>query len=120
MDKLKPRYKLLITIISLIMISPLIVASLYVSATPEFINNIPLMQKFAITYNINLNECLKCQDNGLLIGAIFIILLIFIMLVSFAIMLIISTLLLKPFLGWSISTAFSILIKGNYPEEWKI
>ena len=119
MDKLKPRYKLLIAIISLIAISPIFVTSLYISTTPDFINNIPLIQNLSVTYNINLNECLKCQDNGLVFGAIFILSLVLMVLLSIGAMLTIVSLLLKPLLGWSVSSTFSILLKGNYPEEWK-
>ena len=119
MDELKPRYKFTIAIISLIAISPIFATSLFISTTPDFINNIPLLQTFANTYNINLNECLKCQENGLTFGAIFILSLVLMVVLSMAVMLTIVSLSLKPLFGWSVSSTFSILLKGNYPEEWK-
>lgn len=119
MDKLKFKYKVFVAIVSLFSISPIFLSALYAFSNPDFFTNIPLIENLANSYSIDVNECLKCQDNGLIFGALFILILITAILFLSLISISIAAILLKPILGWSVTSTFAILVKGNYPEEWQ-
>ncbi len=119
MDKLKFQYKALITMLSLITVAPLFIAMLYAPVEPDYITNIQFIQNLANIYNINLNECLKCQENGIVFGFMFILIFIVLVLLLFLISISIVATLLKLILGWSFKFTFSILIKSKYPKEWQ-
>ena len=119
MDKLKFKYKVFVALISLVAISPIFLSALYAPTNPDFYTNMPLIGNLANSYGIDVNECLKCQNNGIFFGVLLILILVAVILLSFLISITIAAVILKPILGWSVTSTFAILVKGNYPEEWK-
>ena len=118
MDKLKFRYKLIIALFTLFISFPLLLAAINNDVSVNYLVNNPIVQNASIKYDIDLSDCLKCQDNGLLFGAVFLITFISIMLLSFFIMYCILLVILNIAFGWSSKKVFNILIKGQYPETW--
>ncbi len=119
MEYLKFKYKLLTIFLSVVIVfPPLGYAAINKVEALSFVENSYVIQRAIVRYNIDYNECARCQENGWLFSSILISYMLFLIVGSFVIMYAIVSILLRVVIGWRFSQSFNILIRGRYPEKW--
>ena len=117
--KLKSRYRLLVILVTLIAITPILIAGIYNESFSNILTQNSFINSTADRYGIDLNECLKCQDNGLVFGIIFLIILCTLIPLSMSAMLLMVWIILRVLTGWQLSSFINVFVKGQYPKAWK-
>lgn len=119
MNELQTKYKALIIMLSLISVAPIFLAVSNEAQLKTFLEVTYVVQAAADHYNIEMDACIKCQENGWIFAAILIVSLVLVILVSYVAALIPLAMILKLFAGWPFSFTIKTLLLGKFPEEWK-
>ena len=115
---LKPRYKAYTYLITFLCILPLITACIYKEELLPVLSNGFVIQAAAEKYNIDVDDCLKCQENGWLFVTILISYLIFLLLLSFMVPLMLIATVVKLIYGTPFLFTVKVFFTGKYPQHW--
>ena len=118
LNLLKPEYKRNILLVILLCMSPLLSFFIYQEWAINALENSYIIHATADKYNIDIQECLKCQEGGWVFIMILLLYLTTLLLASFVLPLFLLSIMLKVLYGISLILMFNVFIKGKYPQHW--
>ncbi len=85
----------------------------------SFLETTYIVQAAADHYNIEMDECITCQENGWLFIGVVIVFLALVIFTSYIAVLIPLAMILRLFADWPFSFTIKTFLLGKYPEQWK-
>lgn len=115
MNELRAKYKFLVIGLSFLVISPIFIVAHYKECIGSYLESMVIVQAFIEHYEIDINECLRCQEHGWKLDIIGVSL----MISAFSAAFIALAVNLKIFANWRLMFTVDVLLSGKYLETWK-
>ena len=120
MKELKIKYKALIIGLSLAVSFPFLFIASNEDRVTSFVENAYIIQSATEYFDIDVDECIKCQEGGWYYIAILITFFVLVILVLFILAMVPVVIVMRIFAGWSFDFTVKTLVLGRYPDEWKV